>query len=141
MTPDQLDAKIGEWGKLRDHPNRGVQFGQILDALEAERDRADEAEYERDIWSGMAMATAKARDRLFGVLWASRRQWQNMYGSTAEQRTLIADTYETAEAKLTAVRNLHATVDARWSSEGPDVKRCRHCGQLSPCDTALVVGE
>ena len=53
----------------------------------------------------------------------------------------ILDALTEAEAKLTAVRKLHSTVDARWSSEGPDVKRCRHCGQLSPCDTALVVGE
>jgi hypothetical protein len=53
----------------------------------------------------------------------------------------ILDALTAAEAKLTAVRNLHATVDARWSSEGPDVKRCRHCKELWPCDTALVVGE
>ena len=111
--------------------------------------------------------------RMIGVLWKSRRMWQEraleaegsarlaqanarwqlahverLEAARAEQATetltdglkAMLGTAE-AEAKLTAVLTLHATVDARWSSEGPDVKRCRHCGQLAPCDTALVVGE
>jgi hypothetical protein len=128
-------------------------FNDALDALKAERDRADKAEKLADqraidyhignrlLYDHYARKEHRlhdevsGRDHLIRVLWKSRRKWQYEAKKWHGFFLGYVRISERDEARLAKVRALHLNVTDKWDDE-----MCGHCDSDWPCRTVRIIG-